>query len=123
MGEEEITPNEKKENQSENMNGNINEHEENPPSEEMDTNSENDVDENNDDNNLEDMTPEEFAALDNQLDALNSALDDIEQKNDNIHSQLLELLHANREIRNQLQQDKANTDNREDVNKTNEPTA
>lgn len=45
----------------------------------------------------------EFAKLDNQLDELNSALDDIEQKNDDIHAKLLELLHANREIRQQLQ--------------------
>lgn len=34
---------------------------------------------------------------------MNSALDDIEQKNDNIHAKLLELLNANREIRRQLQ--------------------
>ncbi|XP_050513718.1 bublin coiled-coil protein [Diabrotica virgifera virgifera] len=123
MGEEEITPNNIKENQSENMNGNINGQEENPPPEEMDTNGENDVNEDDLDEDNDDMSPEEFAALDHQLDALNSALDDIEQKNDNIHSQLLELLHANREIRTQLQQDKASTDNREDVNKTNEPKA
>ncbi|KAJ8955590.1 hypothetical protein NQ318_001420 [Aromia moschata] len=53
------------------------------------------------------MTPEEFEKLDGQLDALNSALDDIEQKNDNIHAQLLQLLHTNREIRQQLQESNA----------------
>jgi hypothetical protein len=41
--------------------------------------------------------------LDNQLDALNSALDDIEQRNDDIHAQLLVLLQSNREIRKQMQ--------------------
>lgn len=42
--------------------------------------------------------------LDSQLDALNSALDDIEQKNDDIHAQLLLLLQSNREIRKQMQE-------------------
>ncbi|KAJ8966098.1 hypothetical protein NQ317_008773 [Molorchus minor] len=58
------------------------------------------------DNFEEDMAPEEFEKLDSQLDALNSALDDIEQKNDDIHAQLVQLLHANREIRQQLQASK-----------------
>ncbi|KAJ3632917.1 hypothetical protein MTP99_009898 [Tenebrio molitor] len=52
---------------------------------------------------LEDMSPEEFQMLDSQLDALNSALDDIEQRNDDIHAQLLVLLQSNREIRKQMQ--------------------
>lgn len=42
--------------------------------------------------------------LNSQLDALNSVLDRIEQKNDSIHSQLLQLLQSNRDIRAQLQQ-------------------
>ncbi|XP_044751761.1 UPF0184 protein AAEL002161-like [Coccinella septempunctata] len=49
-----------------------------------------------------DITNEEFETLNNQLDALSSALDDIESKNDNIHAQLLELLQANRVIRQQI---------------------
>ncbi|XP_060516547.1 bublin coiled-coil protein-like [Cylas formicarius] len=52
----------------------------------------------------EELTPEEFQHLDKQLDDLFIALDDIESKNDNIHAQLLQLLHSNREIRQQLQQ-------------------
>lgn len=49
-----------------------------------------------------DISNEEFETLNNQLDALSSALDDIESKNDNIHAQLLELLQANRVIRQQI---------------------
>lgn len=55
-----------------------------------------------DDINEDDLDPEEFQRLDNQLNALFTALDDIESKNDNIHAQLLELLQANRDIRKQL---------------------
>lgn len=39
------------------------------------------------------------------MDSLNSVLDAIEQRNDNIHAQLLELLSSNREIRQSLQQE------------------
>ncbi|KAJ3650754.1 hypothetical protein Zmor_016834 [Zophobas morio] len=56
------------------------------------------------DDDLDDISPEEFQMLDSQLDALNSALDDIEQKNDDIHAQLLVLLQSNREIRKQMQE-------------------
>lgn len=45
--------------------------------------------------------------LDNQLDALNSALDNIEQKNDDIHAQLLLLLQSNKEIRQQMKESTA----------------
>nr|CAI5857968.1 unnamed protein product [Callosobruchus analis] len=55
------------------------------------------------DDDFEDMTPEDFKKLNSQPDALNSALNDIEQKNDNIHAQLVQLLNANREVRHQLQ--------------------
>ncbi|KAJ8920652.1 hypothetical protein NQ315_004791 [Exocentrus adspersus] len=89
MGEQSIPPNENGFSEEQHNNDN------------METNSE---EESNDDTFEEDMTTEEFEQLDNQLDALNSALDDIEQKNDNIHAQLLQLLHANREIRQQLQE-------------------
>lgn len=56
-----------------------------------------------DEDDLDDMSPEEFQAINNQLDALNTALDDIEQKNDNIHARLLQLLESNKEIRQQMQ--------------------
>jgi len=44
-----------------------------------------------------------FKMLENELDRLNSFLDDLEQKNDNIHAELIELLQSNREIRQQFQ--------------------
>ncbi|EZA59037.1 hypothetical protein DMN91_010449 [Ooceraea biroi] len=44
-----------------------------------------------------------FKMLDNELDRLNSFLDDLEQKNDNIHAELVELLRSNREVRQQFQ--------------------
>lgn len=44
----------------------------------------------------------EIKNLDNQLNALNTALDDVEQKNDSIFAQLQLLLQSNREIRNHL---------------------
>jgi len=69
------------------------------------------------DPNEEDMDPEEFQRLDNQLDALFTALDDIESKNDNIHAQLLDLLQANREVRKQLMEEKG-TAEAEDTNNT-----
>ncbi|XP_018577546.1 UPF0184 protein AAEL002161 [Anoplophora glabripennis] len=88
MGEQSIPPNENGFAEEQQINGDV---EMNSEEEDSDTFE-------------EDMTPEEFEQLDSQLDALNSALDDIEQKNDNIHAQLLQLLHANREIRQQLQE-------------------
>lgn len=45
----------------------------------------------------------EFNALNNKMDELNSALDNIEQKNEVIYSELLKLLQANREIREQME--------------------
>lgn len=55
-----------------------------------------------DEDESEEFTMAEYQSLNNQLDALFTALDDIESKNDNIHAQLLQLLKANREIRAQL---------------------
>lgn len=49
----------------------------------------------------------DFQTLNSQLDALNSVLDRIEQKNDSIHSELLVLLQSNRDIRLQLQNEAA----------------
>lgn len=53
----------------------------------------------------------DFQTLNSQLDALNSVLDRIEQKNDSIHSELLVLLQSNRDIRLQLQSEAAVEEN------------
>ncbi len=45
------------------------------------------------------LTEEEFASLDRQLDQLNSALDAIERRNDDLHGQLRQLLESSREAR------------------------
>lgn len=45
------------------------------------------------------MVEEEIEALNNHLDRLGSALNNLEEKNDNIHAQLLELLEANRQAK------------------------
>ncbi|CAH0558072.1 unnamed protein product [Brassicogethes aeneus] len=82
MGEQSVPPKE-----NNNQNG--------KSDEEMQVESENEEE-------LEDISPDEFERLDSTMDELNSALDAIEQKNDNIHAQLLQLLHANREVRQQL---------------------
>lgn len=47
--------------------------------------------------------------LDSRLDELNTALDFLEQKNDNIHEQLQELLQSNIEIRQEMQKEKTET--------------
>lgn len=49
----------------------------------------------------------EIDAVNEHLDSLNSALDAIEQRNDDIRAQLLDLLHSNREIRESMQQQQA----------------
>ncbi|KZC05064.1 UPF0184 protein C9orf16 [Dufourea novaeangliae] len=46
----------------------------------------------------------EFEALNAQLDQLNSVLDNLEQKNDVIHAELIELLQSNKEARRQFQE-------------------
>ncbi|XP_019871755.1 UPF0184 protein AAEL002161 [Aethina tumida] len=63
--------------------------------EEMETESDNEID-------TDDLSPEEFERLDSTMDELNTVLDALEQKNDDIHAQLLKLLQDNREIRLQL---------------------
>ncbi|KOB76885.1 Uncharacterized protein OBRU01_04961 [Operophtera brumata] len=62
------------------------------------------VNQNEDENNSE-----EYDTLDSTLDELNTALDFLEQKNDNIHVQLQELLQSNIEIRQELQKEKTDT--------------
>lgn len=44
----------------------------------------------------------EIETVSNNLDSLNSALDFIEQRNDDIRAQLLELLSSSREIRQSI---------------------
>ena len=48
----------------------------------------------------------EFCAINRQLDLLESALNDIESRNEGIHKELLELLQSNREIRESIIQEK-----------------
>ncbi|KAL6440167.1 hypothetical protein ACFW04_003042 [Cataglyphis niger] len=43
-------------------------------------------------------------ALEDELDHLETALDHLEKKNDDIHAELIELLHCNREARKQFQE-------------------
>lgn len=50
----------------------------------------------------DDFTSEEYSALDRQLDSLNSALDAIEQRNDDIHGKLRAVLRENKEARESL---------------------
>ncbi|XP_012225644.1 bublin coiled-coil protein [Linepithema humile] len=45
-----------------------------------------------------------FKALEDQLDHLQTALDHLERKNDDIHAELIELLQSNREARKQFQE-------------------
>jgi len=47
----------------------------------------------------------EFSALNRQLDQLQSALDEIESRNADIHKELLEILHSNREVRRTMRED------------------
>ncbi|XP_018393483.1 PREDICTED: UPF0184 protein C9orf16 homolog isoform X2 [Cyphomyrmex costatus] len=52
-----------------------------------------------------DAYPEEgIKALEAELDHLQTALDHLERKNDDIHAQLTELLQSNREARKQFQE-------------------
>lgn len=60
-------------------------------------------------NEDEDADIEEYSMLDKQLDSLNSVLDVLEHKNDQIHEQLKALLENSREIRiNMAQENKQN---------------
>lgn len=53
-------------------------------------------------NQNEENIVEEYQQLDSTLDDLNTALDYIEQKNDDIHEKLKELLQSNINIRQEL---------------------
>ncbi|KAI5641529.1 hypothetical protein NE865_06286 [Phthorimaea operculella] len=65
--------------------------------------SENNVDPTEPEQNTDVNLTEEYVSLDNKLDELNTALDFLERKNDDIHERLRELLESNRSIREQLQ--------------------
>nr|BAN21081.1 unkown protein [Riptortus pedestris] len=52
-----------------------------------------------------DVSDEDVERLNDQLDELNSALDLLEQKNENIQARLKELLQSSRELRNDVNQD------------------
>ncbi|ODM95322.1 hypothetical protein Ocin01_11345 [Orchesella cincta] len=57
----------------------------------------------------EEFGPQEFSALNNQLDQLQSALDSLESRNDDIHSKLLDLLRSSREIRQVMTEENMQT--------------
>ena len=63
----------------------------------------NEENEENDEND-ENCNDAEFEAINAQLDQLNSVLDNLEQKNDDIRAELIQLLHSNREARKQFQE-------------------
>ena len=52
----------------------------------------------------------EYSALDRQLDSLNSALDAIEQRNDDIHDKLRAILRENKEARESLKGGRSGTE-------------
>ncbi|XP_078039054.1 bublin coiled-coil protein-like [Augochlora pura] len=54
--------------------------------------------------NEENCNDTEFEAINAQLDLLNSVLDNLEQKNDVIHAELIDLLQSNKEARRQFQE-------------------
>lgn len=54
------------------------------------------------------MTPTEMEDVNNSLDALSCALDAVEQRTDDIMSQLRELLNSNREIRRLIAEENDN---------------
>ncbi|XP_017760205.1 PREDICTED: UPF0184 protein C9orf16 [Eufriesea mexicana] len=54
--------------------------------------------------NEENCNDAEFEAINAQLDQLNSVLDNLEQKNDDIRAELIQLLQSNREARKQFQE-------------------
>ncbi|XP_003706879.1 bublin coiled-coil protein [Megachile rotundata] len=56
------------------------------------------------DENDENCNDAEFEAINAQLDQLNSVLDNLEQKNDDIRAELIQLLQSNREARKQFQE-------------------
>ncbi|XP_055533908.1 UPF0184 protein AAEL002161 [Wyeomyia smithii] len=81
----------------------------NPPPEEMSAGSSQDEQTSGEENEDEDIevSLDEFDSVNNYLDSLNSALDMIEQRNDDLKAQLLNLLQSNREIRQSMQEEYA----------------
>ncbi|XP_030567444.1 UPF0184 protein CG14818 [Drosophila novamexicana] len=64
--------------------------------------------------NVQEADLQEMEDVNQSLDALSCALDVVEQRTDDILSQLRELLDSNREIRRQLAQDKDNASSEEE---------
>ncbi|XP_067868233.1 UPF0184 protein C9orf16 homolog [Heterodontus francisci] len=52
----------------------------------------------------EDVTEEEYTALNLMLDQINSCLDNLEEKNDVLNAKLQELLESNRQVRMEFRQ-------------------
>ena len=65
----------------------------------------------------------EFTALDKQLDELNSVLDALEAKNDDIHGKLKELLESSRQERLEIKKDGENTKDRQENVSTSSPSS
>ncbi|EDW62563.1 UPF0184 protein CG14818 [Drosophila virilis] len=64
--------------------------------------------------NVQEADLQEMEDVNQSLDALSCVLDVVEQRTDDILSQLRELLDSNREIRRQLAQDKDNASSEEE---------
>ncbi|XP_068152597.1 UPF0184 protein CG14818 [Drosophila tropicalis] len=64
--------------------------------------------------NVQEADLQEMEDVNQSLDALSCALDAVEQRTDDIMSQLRELLNSNREIRRQLEQEKENSSGHSD---------
>ncbi|XP_034244397.1 UPF0184 protein C9orf16 homolog [Thrips palmi] len=62
-----------------------------------------------DDPDDDDVSPEEFEALNSQMDQLNSALDVLEEQNDIIHAKLMDLLESNRAARKEFKEEQEKT--------------
>ena len=78
--------------------------EEEPPIEDMEDDSIQDRDGDNvEEEELNEDEAAEFSILNRQLDQLDEALDAIEQKNDDIHSKLRELLEESKQARKEIE--------------------
>ncbi|EDW78469.1 uncharacterized protein Dwil_GK16166 [Drosophila willistoni] len=64
--------------------------------------------------NVQEADLREMEDVNQSLDALSCALDAVEQRTDDIMSQLRELLNSNREIRRQLEKEKENSSGHSD---------
>lgn len=93
-------------NPEENENNNVNENF-NTDDEDENVELENDED--------EELTSAELLALNEELDALNLVIDEMESKRESIHTQLLELLQSTRDVRKEFQEQKEMSDSMKDI--------